>query len=275
LLGYWFVVWVAAMVRYRPTGRTPIGLRFLWWMSAPTFCLFAAASLRTKVQINWPVAAYLSGGGLAAGWLAERLSRPRATWSRRCFIAAVGVGLVLTILAHDTRWIAALTGRFVPTESPENPTPGRRFDFAARLKGWRYLGGELDTLRGEVRAAEGTDPVLAGLRWDVPGLLSFYTDGHPQAYSLGLLLRYDRHSQYDLWHPNPADDAQAFRGRTFLVVGPADPSGAVAPAFETVGPVREVTYRENGRAIAVWYVCVCRGYRGIDPDLRIQGPAGH
>jgi hypothetical protein len=113
------------------------------------------------------------------------------------------------------------------------------------------------------------------LRWDVPGELSIYTDQHAQAYSLGLLLHYDRHSQYDLWHPNPVDDAQAFRGRTFLVVTGFDARPALLPAFDSVGEPQEVVYRENGRALAIWYVCVCRGYRGVYPARWSGDDAGH
>ena len=275
LLGYWFVVWVAALVRYRPRGVTPIGLRYLWWMSVPTFGIFAASSLRASGQINWPVAAYLSGGVLGAGWLAETLSSPKARWSRRFAATAIAVGLFISVLAHNTRVVTAVAAPLLPAESEANLTPGRLVDPAARLKGWRYLGAEMDALRTAVRLLEGADPVLAGLRWDVPGLLGLYTDGHPQAHSLGLILGLDRHSQYDLWHPNPADDAQAFRGKTFLVVGNGDPSLVLVPAFESVGPPQEVVYRENGLAVARWYVCVCRGYRGIAPTRQSGTEAGH
>lgn len=275
LLGYWFLVWVLALVSYRPRPDLPIGLRYLWWMSVPTFAVFAASSLLTSGQINWPVSAYLSGGVLAAGWLAHAISRTSMQWPRRSFATALSIGFVCTILAHNTRLATAFAGPLIPDESTENRTPARLIDPTARLKGWRHLGMELDRLRADVRATEGVDPVLAGLRWDVPGLLAIYTDGHPQAYSLGLILRYDRHSQYDLWHPNPADDAQAFRGRTFLIVGPGDPSRALAPAFESVGAPQEVVYRENGRPLAIWYVCVCRGYRGIDRAQWPGADAGH
>ena len=50
------------------------------------------------------------------------------------------------------------------------------------------------------------EPVLAGMRWHIPGELAFYGRGRPEAYSLGLALE-DRHSQYDLWRPNPTADA--------------------------------------------------------------------
>lgn len=275
LLGYWFIIWVLALVRYRPRGDTPVGLRYLWWMSAPTFVVFSGASLLKSGQINWPVSAYISGGVLAAGWLAEAISRPGRRWLRRSLAAAVAVGFLLTGLAHNTRLVTSQLSRLVPPATTKNPLPARQFDPAARLKGWRYLGKELDRIREDVREHEGVDPILAGLRWDVPGLLGIYTDGHPQAYSLGMMLRYDRHSQYDLWHPNPDQDAQAFRGRTFVVVGPGDPSPALAPAFASVGPPQEVVYRENGHPIAIWYVCVCRGFRGIEPDRRPAHDAGH
>ena len=275
LHGYWFVLWVLVLVRYRPRAETPVGLRYLWWTSVPTFAVFAVSSLLKPGQINWPVSAYLSGAVLIAGWLAESLSRPRAHRTRRFLVTALGSGFLATLLAHDTRLFTPILARFVPDETTENRTPARLVDPAARLKGWRHLGAQVDRIRAEVRQEDGADPVLAGLRWDVPGLLGVYTDGHPQAYSLGLVLRYDRHSQYDLWHPNPDADAQAFRDRTFLVVAPGDPRAALAPAFESVGPPREVVYRENGRALAIWYVCIGRGYRGIDPTRRAGGVAGH
>src|SRR4029079_18808478 len=45
LFGYWFIVWVLALIRYRPRAGVPVGLRYLWWMSVPTFALFWASIL--------------------------------------------------------------------------------------------------------------------------------------------------------------------------------------------------------------------------------------
>ena len=113
LLGYWFVVWVAAMVRH--TGRwteTDAGVRYLWWMSAPMFLVFLAFSLKTGGgEPNWPVTAYLSGLVLAAGWLARQLASPRG-WYRRSMAAplagACGLGLTATVLVHHTDWMRPL-----------------------------------------------------------------------------------------------------------------------------------------------------------------------
>jgi hypothetical protein len=275
ILGYWFVVWVLALVRYRPWGSTAAGLRYLWWMSVPTFSVFGASSILKSGQINWPVSAYLSGAVLVAGRLAEALAGPRSRWARRFLVAFLVIGFTTTLLAHNSRLVTVLAAPLVPAETTDDPTPARKIDPTARLKGWRELGAELDRIRVELRENGGEHAELAGLYWDVPGLLGFYSKDHPQAYTLGLPLGVDRHSQYDFWHPNPADDAQAFRGRTFLVVAPGDPRAALAPAFESVGAPQEVVYRENGKALAVWYVYVCRGYRGIDSGRRPGDEAGH
>jgi hypothetical protein len=275
LLGYWFVVWLLALVRFRPWGGTPTGLRYLWWMSVPTFTVFGASSVLKSGQINWPVSAYLSGAVLVAGWLAEALAGRRVRWARRFLVTFLVIGFAATVLAHNSRLITALVAQYLPAETTDNRTPARKIDPTARLKGWRHLGAELDRIRAELRNNGGDDPELAGLYWDVPGLLGVYSTGHPQAYTLGVPLGLDRHSQYDFWHPNPVADAQAFRGRTFLVVAPGDVRAALAPAFDSVGAPQEVVYRENGKALSVWYVLVCRGYRGIDPGRRPDDDAGH
>jgi hypothetical protein len=78
----------------------------------------------------------------------------------------------------------------------------------------------------------------------------------------------NRHSQYDLWHPNPLADPEPFRGRTMIHVGPVgDPLRA---AFEEVGPSIEVEHRVEGLHVASWQVTICRGYRGF-PALRPGG----
>lgn len=291
LLGVWFAAWVAALIRYRPRPGVPAGLTYLWWMSVPTFAVFGLSSLRAGGQLNWPVAAYLSGAILVGGWVADVTRDGRHRLVRRGVRFALFLGAVLTLLAHDTHILTGLVAPDVRPDPPDNPgpaavdpalarhedpTPLRRFDPAARLKGHRHLGDELDDLRRVCRACDGADPVLATFRWDEAGALGFYTDGHPQAYAVGVALGLDRHSQYDLWHPNPVADAQAFRGRTFLVVSGFDPAPMLRPAFDSVSPGHRVVYREHDRAIARWFVCVCRGFKGFDPSLwPAAGDPGH
>jgi hypothetical protein len=278
LLGFWFVVWIAAMIRYRPRAGLPPGIGYLWWMSAPTFVVFGVSSLRASGQLNWPVAGYLSGAVLAAGFLADVWTTPRPLIGRLVrwgTVVAVAAGFMLTILAHDTRIFTGLVGPYLPEDSSTGPPAARKIDPAARLKGARYLAGELDALRAANRDALGREPVLAALRWDVPGLLGFYSEGQPQAYALGVVLGIDRHNQYDLWRPNPIDDAQEFRGRTFLIVTSVDARIGLASAFESIDPPTEVVYPENGRKVARWVVLIGRGFKGFDPARRPGIEAGH
>src|SRR5262249_26202917 len=82
LLGFWFVAWLAAMTARRPWASADAGLRYLCWTSGFVFTFFLAFSFKTKVEPNWPVAAYLSGMVLTSEWLAEQFRSGR-TWVRR------------------------------------------------------------------------------------------------------------------------------------------------------------------------------------------------
>jgi 4-amino-4-deoxy-L-arabinose transferase-like glycosyltransferase len=262
-LGFWFVAWAAAMVRHRPWAEPDGRLRYLWWLSAPMFVVFLLFGFKTGGgEPNWPVTAYLSGLVLTAGWLSRRLAAPPG-WGRRLtragLAAACLLGVLLNVVVYRSDWTYPLLARLEGPPTPERPLPVRRFDPTCRLRGYRALGGEVDRVRAELRAA-GVDAVLAGASWSLPGELGFYCAGQPVAYSVGPPLG-DRRSQYDLWRPNPVNDPEAFRGRTFIVVGV---SGVVLrEAFDQVEPSRVFTYREAGQPVAMWPITVCRGFRGF------------
>ena len=76
LLGFWFVAWVAALVHYRPWVVRSPGTAYLWWMSVPTFVVFAVSSIRASGQLNWPVAAYLSAPSWSPADLRKSCRRP-------------------------------------------------------------------------------------------------------------------------------------------------------------------------------------------------------
>jgi 4-amino-4-deoxy-L-arabinose transferase-like glycosyltransferase len=261
LLGYWFVVWVAAMIAHRPWRESDEGVHYLWWLSAPMFLLFLAFSPKTGGgEINWPVTAYLSGLVLAAAWLARQFDSPRR-WYRTATGINLGLacvlGLMVTLFMHHSDWLHPLFARLAGPPTETNLFPVRRFDPTCRLRGWRALAAHVDAIRARL-LAEGIDPVLAGNNWSLPGELGVYCAGHPQAYSLGLSMG-DRHSQYDLW-PNPLADGETFKGRTFIVVGGDE--DVLRKAFRTVEPVEIVDYRERGYPLSRWWVRVCRDYTG-------------
>lgn len=272
LLVYWFVAWAGAMLAHQPLAERDPGRRYLWWLSAPTFGLFLAFSFKTGGgEVNWPVTAYLSGLVLAAGWLTVPFQSPRGWYRRLNFaglVLACGAGLLLTVFLHRSDYLHPLMSRVTGPPSPANRFPLRRFDPTCRLKGWRdTLAVEVDRVVDELRAG-GEEPVLAATSWTVPGELGFYCRGHPQAYSVGLLVG-DRHSQYDLW-PNPLDDGAALRGRTFVLVGYVE--DVIKAAFDRVEPTRMVVHSENGQPISAWFITVCRGFRGFAKPKDTEHP---
>jgi hypothetical protein len=229
------------------------------------FVVFLAFSVKTGGgEINWPVTAYLSGLVLTAYWLTHQLQSPVA-WYRRMTYATLtltcAVGLTLTVFMHRTEYLYPLLAQLTGEPTSRNALPLRKVDPSCRLRGWHYLGEEVDRLREQVRVQEGVEPNLAGGLWNLPGELGFYCQGHPQAYSIGLALG-DRHSQYDLWH-NPLDDAGSFTGRTFIVVG--GNGRVLAKAFDRVEVANRFQFRVGPYPVAEWFVHVCHGFKGFPP----------
>ena len=125
-------------------------------------------------------------------------------------------------------------------------------------QGWRTLAAAVDRVRQELRE-RGIEPVLAARHWTLPGEVAFYGEAQPIVYSLGPLLG-DRHSQYDLWRPNPVADPHVFAGRTFVLIGVT--ADAARSWFERVEPSAVVVHYDQGHPVATWYITVARGYRG-------------
>ena len=272
LLGYWFVAWIAAMVVSRPSRETRPEIRYLWWMSMPTIGLFTLVSLKAGTQINWPVAAYLSGMILALAWVIQQLTHPSPGYRK---LAQVGfsliclLGLTINVIIHDTGKLHPILAQIAGPPTLENPFPIRQFDPTCRLRGWQYLASQVDDLKEKLKREEGQTPEIAGLNWMMPGQLGFYCEGHPTVYSLGLAMG-DRHSQYDLWHPNPLEDAQVFAGKTFVFVGVGNPP--LDQAFEKVDPPQVVNYQEKGNPLNSWNLWVCRNYKGFASFESKQNP---
>ncbi len=258
LIGVWFVVWVAAAWRARRA--TDSATAFLWWTSVPVWFVFAVASFKASGQINWPAAAYVTGFVLCVAWVRDQLAGPNHKYVARLVSVGIAIGLALSALVHFPGLMRSALASAAGSPTEKDPTPIRKFDPTARLRGWKTLATEVDVIRDRVRSETGEEPLVAGTVWNVPGELGVYCKGHPETYSFGLAMA-DRHSQYDMWHPNPVADAQAFRGRTFVFVGDGLP--ADTKVFDRVELAIIVVHREEGVPVAVWWVWVGHGFRGF------------
>ncbi len=265
LIGVWFVVWVCAAWANRRSADP--ARAFLWWACVPVWCVFAVASLKASGQLNWPAAAYVTGSVLCVAWARDQLEGPRRKSVARLVGCGAAIGLALSTLVHFPGLarpaLAAISG---PVREGQ-PAPIRQYDPTARLRGWKALGAEVDKARARVRAETGHEPVVAGTVWNVPGALGVYCEGNPETYSFGLVMG-DRHSQYDIWRPNPVADPHAFRGRTFVWVGDGLPPDA--GVFERVELATHFVHREQGVPVAVWWVWIGHGFRGF-PDKPLYG----
>ncbi|HZZ81833.1 MAG TPA: glycosyltransferase family 39 protein [Gemmataceae bacterium] len=266
LLGVWFIAWVGAIWRHRPTLEERPEQRFLWWMSAPTFIFFAAFSLLNGGgEPNWPIVGYLAGMVLAAGWVREQWHHAELSHRllmRSSLAGAVLLGLLVIYVMHQPLEVQPILLRIAGPASEAEPMPLRRIDPTSRLRGWRHLAAEVDRLRNELRS-RGVEPVLAGERWTHASELGFYCAGQPRCYCLGTLLG-DRRSQFDLWRLNPVADPDAFAGRTFVVVGLE--LERLQFAFDRIEPARVIEYRENGELIAIWTITVGHGYHAAPAE---------
>ncbi len=270
LLGYWFIVWLVAMIASRPGRERDEGVLYLWWLSAPMFLLFFAFSPKTDGgEMNWPVTAYLSGLVLSGAWLAKQFDDARR-WYRLGTAINLGIfcalGLVATVFMHHSEYLYPLLSKIAGESTNANPFPLRRFDPTCRLRGWRTLAGEVDHLRIRLSEEEGREPILAGSSWSLPGELGVYCAGHPQAYSIGPVMG-DRHSQYDFWF-NPLENGDAFAGRTFIVVNGDEK--LLRQAFASV-TTTEVVHREANEPISSWHLSVCHVFQGRFPKFKKGG----
>ena len=244
-----------------PGGRVPAERRaviFLLCVGLPMLAIVAATSLRTKVQANWPVPAYFSLLIVTAWFLGTRL-RDAATWwwYRGWFwIGVVGFGVVGSVLAHQSQWL-------YPLAASANATLGttlkpRKFDPAARLRGWEEVGAAV----GAERAAMGGEPFVLCADYQTTGLMAFYVPGQPITYCAGSYFTEDRKrfSQYDLW-PSRNLDQPALVGRDAVYVGYK--SDDVIRAFDSVEPAERVEVVVGGmevRGVQLWR---CRGFKGM------------
>jgi hypothetical protein len=265
LLGFWFLVWLRAAIRYMPLrSRIDEPMRFLWCMSVPVFACFLAFSFTNGGgEPNWPLAGYLAGGVLAAAWMLEQFATAGTVTKRLLlggWIACGVLGLVATVIVHEPIWFQPMFETIAGDATPKRMMPLRQVDPTSRLRGWRYLAGEVDKIVAKLRE-DGIEPVIAGASWTHPGELAFYCEGHPTVYGLGPAFG-ERHSQYDLWHPNPLADAEYFRGRTFVIVGPdmLVPSQAFEQPLE---PVRLIEYREGKNLVSFWTVVIGHDFKGF------------
>lgn len=147
------MIW-ASFAFWRRRTEKPLWL-FLACMGAPLFYGYWLYSLHSRVQPNWPAAAFPPMLLLAVLWLHER-----PLWAKRFFVGGLIIGLPVVILLHNTS-----LARFLIA-----PLPGD-IDPAHRSYGWREAAAVVEKARQEF------DPqaFVIAESYGTAGLYSFYS----------------------------------------------------------------------------------------------------
>ncbi len=261
LVGFWFVTWAWAAWKYRPGQPRDASLHFTWCLSVPIVVFFGFFSLKNGGgEPNWPLPAYASGLVLLLVAMRETLeTAPDLGRRLRTFATAfVLVGIALTVVALNMDALHPALAPWAGEPTTLRPHPLRRFDPTTRLRGWAQLGGAVRQTVAQLRQ-QGEDPILVGTNYSIASELAFHTG--LEVYSLGRVFG-DRHTQYDLWRPNPVADPGKFLGRTFLIVDTGEPD--LIPYFDDMDVTTRVDHAPQGYPLAGWKLHTCRGFRGYD-----------
>ena len=157
-----FLGLIPALVGFRGIKHRPDLARFFFWMGAPVFLGYLGFTLYKRVFPNWIAPAILPLACLETlYWYDRWLNGSR--WLRPFIVAALGVGLPLVVILHDTRLVGRLTGRPLPVE----------LDPLRRVQGWKELAGIVEKARQDL-LKEGLPVFVVANHYGLVGQISFY-----------------------------------------------------------------------------------------------------
>ncbi len=303
--GLFVILAFAAVYAMKPWGPRPEPrrreLRFLGWIGLAFFALTMLASLRAKVQINWPAPAYFTLMIATAYFLATRL-QDRERWKawRWWFYPAAAFGLLVMPIAHDVEivypainWLNHKTASWrqeakangshgfkgwLAKRMPKSGLSARQVDFTAKLKGWRELGArfgdELETL--------GPGAFILCEDYQQTAELAFYTPGQPKTFYAGSHYAIDpkRMTQYDVWPDRRLQPPNERIGKNAIFLGHTNRTfGELLAAFDRVEGVPdpkggerawaiELKVERGGVEVQTFRYFRCYGFRGMTPNWK-------
>lgn len=241
-----FLTYLAGLVRPTPA------LLYLWCMSVVVFAATLLLSLKSRVEGNWAVAAYVSGMILVATLMASQWRKPLGkVWHAiSIFLALV---LTLVVLFPDLGYAVGLR-------------MGATNDRTNELYGWKRMAERVAQVQRQL-GGPGKCFVF-GVNYRMPSELAFYLPGHPQTYSLFL---HDRYNEYMFWE-NESD----LIGKNAVFVDDSPTPDHLADCravFARVVPqtplyIYRRPYRQPIRVIQIF---ACYDFKGYDPRRWVKG----
>jgi hypothetical protein len=252
--------------------------RYLLAFALPLLALYFWLSLKQAGEANWTAPAVISLGVLAVALWHEHAQSTR--WARRFALAALATGAAMSLLVVNPDLVRSL-GLAWPYEK----------DPARRMRGWRTLAAEVESLRNTYEAQLGHPVFLIANEHEVAASLAFYMadkrpegPGHPPIYipaqpyfedQFSFWPRYD--ALIDLPPGHQREDTlfteeqgyNPFRGRTALYL--TDRAENSAPSslqagFEQCVPLTSIVQTRRGLPLRELRVFVCVNY--LDPGVK-------
>ena len=226
---------------------------FLWCPSLVAFSSTLVTALRSKVEGNWAVDAYVTGVILIAAVFVRVWQRGQA--------GRVWVGLsaaLAVIMALGALFPVTVYGPFIALHRSMPGWLGQGVGRTNELYGWKTLAGRI---RLE-RAAMGGDPFVFGINYRMPSEAAFYLPGQPQTYSL--FLNY-KASEYMFW-----EDPDSLKGRDAIFLNDTDNQDhfddlrAVFTRVEPQMPLRVSRNPPYAAPIRTIQIVRCYGFKGYD-----------
>jgi undecaprenyl-diphosphatase len=239
----------------------------LLWMGLPLFVMCVIGSVRSKMQVNWPAAAYFSWMILAGYFLATRMNEGRL-WRRwRGWVwGAVVFGVLMMPVAHNFECLYPVL-TWINSVKKKHPIEPRQIDLTvAKMKGWKELGARLTKEMNGLH-----DPFILCEEYGQTAETAFYTGGQPKTYCVGAYITKlsdrKRRTQYDVW-PDRNLAQPSLRGRDALYVGYMNDD--VLNGFESVEELPEEPIYRGGYKVRRFKIYRCKGFKGLE----LKPPAG-
>jgi len=215
--------------------------------SLPLFFLFAAASFKTQIHINWTAPAFLSLSLGASALALEGLESDEPARAKRWRWGAwVTVALCAVAIVFGTTSLAWGIPKSLAY---------------VHAGGWRAVAEQVDVVRVKVRSETKQEPFLLGMdKYNIAAELGFYLRAPEDCvdmYAIG-----GQGLGYRYW-----TDLTKFEGRPAIAVVPKPSPDAVSQLhryFDRVGEpqlVRVPRYRGLDRQV---YVLICTGYHAAE-----------
>ena len=248
---------------------------FLMWFGLPVFGFYLLLSINKSAAPNWDGLAFFGFGLVATYFWWKRVQT--SFFYRVSASVAVLVGLVMSVVALNTDSLR-VAGYQLPRSDPSD-----------RMRGWKSATEALEKIRNDLEAQLGEKLFLIADARDRASEISFYLrdkrvegPGHPAAYipesqdmvnQFSFWPRYDQFVELtsDIQRPDSEvyteeNGINLFVGRDALFIRAGEKGRVprnIQAAFQSNELVGTIEVSRYGKAIRVWQVFLCRGYRTL------------